>query len=70
MVFLTTFRKLVLLPSSGKKGGRGGTYSVGSLRNSESQSLDQWTMDIVHKQDSSLGLNVKVIMKQRGVVRL
>jgi hypothetical protein len=27
----TTFRKLALLPSSGKKGGRGGTYSVGPL---------------------------------------
>jgi hypothetical protein len=31
----TTFRKLALLPSSGKGGGgRGDTYSVGSLRKS------------------------------------
>jgi hypothetical protein len=29
-----TFRKLALPPSSGKKGGRGGTYSVGSVRKS------------------------------------
>jgi hypothetical protein len=31
----TTFRKLALLPTSGKKGGgRGGTYYVGSLKKS------------------------------------
>jgi hypothetical protein len=34
----TTFRKLAVLPSSGKKGEKCGTYSVGSLR----ASLNHW----------------------------
>jgi hypothetical protein len=37
------FRKLALLPSSGKKRRRGGTYSEGPL---ERNSLNHWTSDL------------------------
>jgi hypothetical protein len=44
----TTFRKLDMFPSSGKGGG-GDTFSVGSLRKSEPQSLDETLCFIVSR---------------------